>query len=115
MKLAPVRPSSTSVPRPSAAKADAVPKLIAPVPEVSVLKVTVSRVERDEKGVGLPPPNEMVPAVLENVGSVVQSEKTDPVFETFTTDSTVRSNVSDASTALTLSPAGSTMMVVVKV
>jgi hypothetical protein len=55
----------------------------------------------------------MVPAVLENVGSVVQSVKTDPVFATETTASFVLSNESFASTALTLFPSGLTWTVIV--
>jgi hypothetical protein len=72
-------------------------------------------VERILNGVGLPPPKVIVPAVFEKAGSVVQSENAEPVLETFTTDSFVLSNVSDASTALTLSPAGSATMDTVNV
>jgi hypothetical protein len=71
------------------------------------------RFERDENGDGLPPPKSIVPAELENVGSVVQSENTEPVFETLETESFVLSKESFASTALTLFPCGFVWMVAV--
>jgi hypothetical protein len=72
--------------------------------------------EVEVKGDGLPPPSVMVPAALENVGSVVQSENTEPVLLTLTTESRAGSNFSVASTALTFSPlAGAARSVAVKV
>ena len=78
-------------------------------------KVTDKIFEVEVKGVGLPPPNVTVPAALENVGSVVQRENTEPVFPTLTTESTFGSNFSEASTALTLSPFGTAFTTTVKV
>ena len=98
----------TSVPRPSAAKADAVSNFTCAVPSATARKVTEARFERDENGEGLPPPNSIVPALFENVGSVVQSEKTEPVFEMLTTDKVAGSKEIFASTAFTLAPLGST-------
>jgi hypothetical protein len=67
------------------------------------------------KGAGLPPPKAIVPAVFENVGSVVQSENTEPVLLTLTTDRRSESKFKVASTALMLSPSGVTLTVVVNV
>jgi hypothetical protein len=75
----------------------------------------VSRLEVVVNGVGLPPPKEMVPAALENVGSVVQSENTDPVLLTLTTERFSESKAMVASTALTLSPPGTARTVAVNV
>jgi hypothetical protein len=79
------------------------------------LKVTTTSVDCAEKGVGLPPPNWIVPCVLENVGSVVHSENTEPVFDTETTDNFDVSNVRVASTAFTFFPCGLTRTVALNV
>jgi hypothetical protein len=77
------------------------------------LNVTVIRFERVLKGVGLPPPRSIVPAVLEKVGSVVQRVNADPVLPTPVTDSFVLSKVSFPSTALMLFDCGFTCIVAV--
>ena len=66
-------------------------------------------------GVGLPPPNVIVPAAFENVGSVVHKEKTEPVLPTLTTDKSAGSNFKAASTAFTFSLVGMARTVTVKV
>jgi hypothetical protein len=66
-------------------------------------------------GLGLPPPKEIVPAVLEKVGSVVHREKAEPSLLTLTTDNTDESNAIEASKALMLSPFGTARTVAVNV
>jgi len=73
------------------------------------------RFEGVVKGVGLPPPNVIVPAVLEKAGSVVHKEKAEPVLLILTTESTVGLNLSVDSTALILSVLGTARKVTVKV
>ncbi len=107
--------SYTSVPCPSAARIEDPVKVRSAEPSLTALKVTVTKFETEENGVGLPPPKVTVPALLEKVGSTVQSEKADPVLPTLTTETTLGSNFKVASTALIFCPLGSTLTVVVKV
>jgi len=86
-----------------------------PEPADRALKVTLMRFDWVEKGVGLPPPKVIVPAELEKVGSVVQSENAEPSLLTLTTEKTLGSNFNDASTALTFAPPGETLITEVKV
>ena len=71
--------------------------------------MTLIKFEAAENGVGLPPPKVMVPALFEKDGSTVQSEKAEPSRLTLTTERTVGSNLSVASTALIFAPAGCTL------
>ena len=75
----------------------------------------LTRFEVAENGEGLPPPKVIVPALFENDGSTVQSEKADPSFEILTTETTLGSNLRVASTAFIFCPAGTTRNDEVKV
>ena len=101
------------MPRPSAASTEADAVETVAEPSAIALKVTVTRFDFVVNGDGLPPPKSMVPAEFENVGSVVHSEKTDPVFDNPVTASFVLSKLSLASTAFTLFPCGFVWMVTV--
>lgn len=69
----------TSVPLPSAANTLAVSKEIVAEPSLSALKLMViTTPDAPEYALGDPPEKLAVPALLENVGSEVQSENTEP-------------------------------------
>lgn len=76
--------------------------------------MTLIKFEAAVKGVGLPPPKVMVPALFEKVGSTVQREKAEPSRFTLTTERTVGSNLRVASTALIFAPEGWTRTAAVK-
>ena len=115
VKLAEAEVWYTSVPRPSAASTDALVKATAGAPSFKARNVTLTKLEVPVNGVGIPPPNLMIPDALEKVGSTVHNEKTEPSLVTLTTESKLGSYLRLASTAFTLCPAGTTRTVAVKV